>query len=178
MLNRIVPENKVLITTAIWLKKERKCEIFFCFPTRSRGLDDKRNANQLTDALTDAGVPARNICIRTEGADIMAKSSAMQEVWQVECIGAGGGSPATQHTHFDRGLESIFSHCDGSITSKGVKINYALALPETTIYIDLLQKRVRKPLREQLNLWVLILTFDPYIKDIQSIPPEEDYPVF
>ena len=176
MSNRVVPENTVLVAASIWLRKERKCEIFFCSPPRGRGLNYERNADQLKDALVRIGVSSDDIHIRPEGEDILTISREMREIWHVECKGAGTGKPSTYRNQFDRVLSSIVSHYTGSFTKDGVKINYALALPKTKIYVDLLQKRVQKPLREQLNLWVLVLSLDPL--RFYAISPGDDYPEF
>ena len=171
-MNRNISDNEVLITAALWLKKVRKCNLFFCVPGRNKGLF-RNNGDELCKELTKAGVPKKNIHIKTEGPDIRAESE--KECWIVGCKGAAGGKDSTQRANFEQALTSIVSHHKKGPNIK-TTINYALALPVTQIYTDQLIKRVGKPLREQLNLWVLLLLFDPRIKKIELVRPDEEYP--
>lgn len=48
-----------------------------------------------------------------------------------------------------------------------------LALPITGFYLNELERRVRMPLRQQLNLWVLL--YDPTEKTIKAVSPNDEY---
>lgn len=50
----------------------------------------------------------------------------------------------------ERIIRSYQKKCDSAIQYLG------LALPETEHYIRELKRRVRKPLRQKLNLWILL----------------------
>ena len=151
----IIPETDVLISTVIYLVERGVTPYHFSIP-RGRGVDTQEAKRKLDDAFRATKISPS---FSNEGADILALSET--EWWHIECKGAGSGKPQTQRTNFDRALSSVVSYygednsklpkkCDRAIQYLG------LALPETEHYIRELKRRVRKPLRQRLNLWILL----------------------
>jgi len=120
----------------------------------------------------------REPIISTTGPDIMGLSE--NEWWQIECKSSGSGKKQTQRNNFDRALASIVSYYEEDLSNleipeefKDTKPYLGLALPATPEYLTELKRRVRKPLRTRLNLWILL--YDPDTKLIRPISPIEDY---
>ncbi len=109
------------------------------------------------------------------GADIVGVSVSIAEWWQVECKGAGSGTPQTQRNSFDRALASVVSYYEAIAPEefKYAKPYLGLALPATQDYLRELKRRVRKPLRQQLNLWVLLCEF--HTDSVRAISPDDEY---
>ena len=108
------------------------------------------------------------------GPDVVAVSK--EEWWQVECKGVGAGKPQTQRNNFDRALASVVSYYDDAPPEDllpGASPFLGLALPASPTYLSELRKRVRLPLRRQLNLWVLL--YDSSTETIQAISPSDEY---
>ena len=99
------------------------------------------------------------------GPDIVAVSDDLY--WKIECKGYGTGKPQTHRTNFDRALASVVSYFEDDRP-----IVLGLALPATKQYKGFLQRRVGKPLRNKLNLRVLL--YDQ--GQIKHIEPNNDYP--
>ena len=163
----IIPETDVLISTVIYLVKRGVTPYHFSIP-RGRGVDTQEAKRKLDDAFKATNISPS---FSNEGADILALSE--KEWWHIECKGAGSGKSQTQRNNFDRALSSVVSYY-GEDNSKLPKkfdsaIQYlGLALPATDHYIRELKRRVRKPLRQKLNLWILLYDIDSgKIKDIE-----------
>jgi hypothetical protein len=114
------------------------------------------------------------------GVDIEGIGISKTEWWQIECKGASKGTPQTRRTNFDRALSSVVSYYEDAFPGWTDEKNsnrpvpfLGLALPSTSYYLHHLKQRVRRPLRQKLNLWILL--FDPQAKHIRSISPMDDY---
>jgi hypothetical protein len=108
------------------------------------------------------------------GPDIVANSS--DEWWQVECKGQGRGTPQTQRNNFDRALASVVSYYEDTPPNEigtGAKRYLALALPSSDDYRWELKRRVRRALRERLDLWVLL--YEPETRTIVPYAPKQEY---
>ena len=137
---------------------------------RGRGI----NAEQIKSEVQDIfGAVSFEPKLVGTGPDVMAVSK--EEWWQVECKGVGTGKPQTQRNNFDRALASVVSYYDDAppeyLNREGVSPCLGLALPPT--YLGELRRRVRLPLRRQLNLWVLL--YNSSTKTIQAISPSDEY---
>lgn len=106
------------------------------------------------------------------------------EWWAVECKGAGTGKDSTYRNNFDRALSSIVSYYEDSPNNvpewaENATVFLGLALPTAKQYQRELERRVRTPLRQRLNLWVLL--YDEQLKGpikIKAIAPNESYKCF
>jgi len=109
------------------------------------------------------------------GPDIEAISSS--EWWRIECKGAGKGVRRTQRNNFDRALASVVSYYTDQTEEIGADLKnralfLGLALPDTDTYINELKRRVGKPLRRRLELWILL--FETSTGQIRPISPVEE----
>ena len=110
------------------------------------------------------------------GPDVVAVSE--DEWWQVECKGVGTGKRPTQRNNFDRALASVVSYYDDAPENlpnwaENASPCLGLAIPASSMYINELRRRVRLPLRRQLNLWVLL--YDSATKTIRTVSPSDEY---
>ena len=181
-----IPEIDVLIPTALWLRDRGATPIQVSVAS-GRGIDTHADTTRLREALFAAG--QEHLLTTKTGPDVIALSKT--ELWQVECKGAGTGTKQTQRNNFDRALASTVSYF--SADSADVKnlsgdlrtvlrvmikeepklqFRLGLALPATPIYLDELRRRVAKPLRKQLDLWILLL--DLQDRSIRAVPPDEE----
>ena len=182
-MNNIVPEIDVLIASAIWLWKQRKVIPLQFSLAKGKGINLKSDEKRLRDELKAAGVPdTSNIrkelrisspsqFLLSSGQDIKGIGFSPQEIWQIECKGAGSGKKSTQRNNFDRALASVV--CYYTDDFQGFKTYLGLALPATSDYMSELRHRVGKPLRRQLNLWILL--YNPNTKMICFVAPDGDY---
>jgi hypothetical protein len=173
--NIVIPEIDVLIHTALWLWR-RKVYPFQFSLAQGKGIDLKKNRELLSAALNEAGIPDQIREFSSEGADVVGFT--VTEWWQVECKGAGTGKKQTQRNNFDRALASVVSYYTDSIPDlpkgfENANPHLGLALPITRFYFNELERRVRKPLRQRLNLWVLL--YDPADKTIKAVSPHDEY---
>lgn len=109
------------------------------------------------------------------GPDIEAISSS--ELWRIECKGAGKGSPQTQSSKFNDALAGAVSYYTDKTEEIGPDLKeralfLGLALSDTDKYMKELKRRVRNPLRQRLNLWILL--FEIETGKIRPISPEEE----
>lgn len=188
--SKLVPENDVLIASTKWLITERRIVPIELSVARGAGINYSAEQQRLIadvgieNLMKEMGFPR----LRGRGPDIMGidvrslinfvkgkgLDSGESEWWQIECKGAGSGKPSTQRNNFDRGLASVVS-CYGSPCEFGdVQAYLGLALPKTQLFMNLLKSHVQKPLRQVLNLWVLI--YDAEQKSIDAIEPDREYP--
>jgi len=105
-----------------------------------------------------------------EGIDLGASQKQV-----IEAKGAGKGGKQTQRTNFDRALASVVSYYTDTVPNEtpDARPCLGLALPATPIYTSELRRRVQKPLRRQLNLWVLL--YEPESREIRAFSPDADY---
>lgn len=114
--------------------------------------------------------------ISNSGADVLAINE--KEWWHIECKGAGSGKGQTQRNNFDRALSSVVSYYGEDSSKlpeqfKGTAQYLGLSLPVTDVYLRELSRRVRQPLRQTLNLWVLL--YDLETKRIRNVEPSQDF---
>ena len=120
------------------------------------------------------------------GPDIEARSlksarGSPLEWWRIESKGTGlkgtESDPNTLRNYFIRALGSVVSYYTDQTQKIGPHLEnktlfLGLALPDIDIYMNELQSRVRKPLRRQLNLWILL--YEIGTARIRPIAPDED----
>ena len=192
-------ENDVLVAAALWLVA-RGFQIKRLSPAGGKGIDSDESKSQIASAFEREGLHLSPNEFVRDGADIVAQSDS--ELWQVECKGyQNGNTTQTHRNNFDRALASVVSyyienqsdlsvprrrksreellvelrHLDDVPTQAHQRTCYlALSLPATEDYVRELRRRVCKPLRRCLKLWILL--YDPPTKTIQPVSPEEDYP--
>lgn len=174
--NRVVPEIEVLVATVQWLQ-ERKILPYQFSVAQGKGIDLGASQKQVIEALRAAGMPKsflESVQFVREGPDLVGASGS--EYWQIEAKGAGTGGKPTQRTNFDRALASIVSYYTDTVPTEtpDARPCLGLALPATPIYTSELRRRVQKPLRRQLNLWVLL--YEPESREIRAFSPDEGYP--
>ena len=117
--------------------------------------------------------------LTADGPDIGAISKS--EWWQVECKSAGVGKPQTQRNNFDRALASVVSYYGAPLPELPEEFHavtqaqpyLGLAIPATGAYLRELRRRVRSPLRQRLNLWILL--YEPRSGEIRGVSPDDSY---
>ena len=175
MPENVVPELDVLIATVRWLWNRG------CRPvrvSRAGGSEAGRYQDQqrLQAELAALNVPS-GWYHSPEGPDVVAIGEG--QIWEVECKGAGRGVGSTQRNNFDRAIASVVSYYGGwSNEAKGAQErdrHLAIALPSTRDYMIQLRRRLGRPLRNRIGLWVLLL--DPGTRDLVTVAPDEDFPV-
>ena len=168
MTNHVaVSEPDVLLATTLFLM-ERGATPYQFSVAAGRGIDTGAMLGRLRNAFKSAGFSGN-------GADILAVSET--EWWAIECKGSGVGKPQTQRNNFDRALASVVSYFENKPQGlppeyASVRTHLGLALPATEAYLRELRRRVRRPLRERLNLWVLL--YDAGSKSIRPVAPHEN----
>ena len=173
-----VPEIDVLTAVTIWLCSRGVEPIQFSLP-HGKGWKKariERTKKRLTALLRTKGVSGLAPKFASSGPDIVG--IAKSECWQIECKGAGAGKDTTQRNNFDRALSSVvsyYSQVPPGLTRipAGVRTYLGLALPSTTRYMSELVRRVGKPLRRKLNLWVLL--YDPKSRTVRTVAPDDEY---
>lgn len=168
----IISETEVFLATLVFLLN-RKVKPFQFSLARGQGNDNAAFQKQFTDVLKQAGIQPK---FYSEGPDISGISAT--EFWQIECKGSGSGKSQTQRNNFDRALSSVVSYYDDCASKlpeqlKNVQQYLGLALPATRDYLRELTRRVRKPLRQKLNLWILLYDFES--KSIRAVSPNDEY---
>lgn len=174
---QIIPETDVLVATTVFLK-ERGVKPYRISVPKGKGIDNTSAKNQIWQVLTSNSTPDV-YPFSKKGPDIIGISEA--EWWQVECKGAGSGTTQTQRNNFDRALASVVSYYGEEIKNlpeqyrqyRNAQPYLGLALPASPEYLKQLRRRVRQPLRERLNLWVLL--YEPPSKNIRAVSPEDSY---
>ena len=170
--NEIATEAHVLRATTVFLIERGASPYQFSIAS-GKGIDSKSIEANLKELFSKVGY---NPSFVSNGPDILAISE--EEWWIIECKGSGFGTPQTQRNNFDRALASVVSYYEDSPNElqneyKNVKVTLGLALPATRQYLNELRRRVRKPLRKRLNLWILL--FDIGTQKIIPVQPEHDY---
>lgn len=174
----VTPEIDVLLAVSVWLRQRKVLPYQFSI-AHGKDIDMAAAKAKLNTFLDREGIPSELRSFVGDGPDITAISGS--EYWQVECKGAGTGQRSTQRNNFDRALASVVSYYTESAPDFGeglAAFNSArpvlgLALPETPEYMSELKRRVKKPLRKALNLWVLL--YNPSAGEVRGIGPEDDY---
>ena len=175
--SKIVREIEVLIATFTYLLRSRKVLPYQFSVPSGKGINYKADLERILEPYKKVG---QKPIISREGADIAAISKT--EWWQVECKGTGSGKKQTQRNNFDRALASVVSYYedDPSDDRLGLPEEYkkaqpflGLALPDSNEYLNELTRRVRKPLRQKLNLWILLYESDT--ESIRPISPTDEY---
>jgi hypothetical protein len=106
---------------------------------------------RVTRAFAKAGILFDETKLfKNRGPDIVAISGGT--VWKVECKGMGTGKAQTHKNNFDRALASVVSYYDKPGTRLG------LALANDYLWKYSYGKRLPKPLREALEMWVLLVS--------------------
>jgi len=165
--NMIVKETEVLVATTKFLIGRG---IFpYQFSITQQGKEE--TLNRILSLYDSIDIKPT---FTNRGPDIIGISE--KEWWQVECKGFGSGQSQTHRNNIDRSLASVVSYYEDKFPGFEDKFKDAqpflgLALPTSQAYINLLTKRVRKPLRKKLNLWVLL--FDKDSDSVKPITPEE-----
>ncbi len=170
----VTPEIDVLLAVSVWLRQRKILPYQFSI-AHGKDIDMAAAKARLNAFLDGEGIPTELRSFVGDGADITGISGS--EYWQIECKGAGTGKPATQRNNFDRALSSVVSYYTESAPDFGKELAafsharpvLGLALPETSYYMSELRRRVRKPLRKALNLWVLL--YNPSTGGVRGIGP-------
>jgi hypothetical protein len=178
--NQRTPENDVLCATFDFLM-DRNVMPYQISTARGAGIDSESVLLQLYLVVGKHKVAGRDIQFdhSNSGPDIVGVSET--EWWQVECKGTGAGKSQTQRNNFDRALASVASYyCEKPERLPKRYIHYndarpylGLALPASSAYLNELKKRVRKPLRKALNLWILL--YQTESKKINVLSPDDNY---
>jgi hypothetical protein len=168
----IIPETDILIATVIYLVERGVNPYQFSVP-RGKGIDTDSTKNKLENAFKSIGISPT---FSNSGADVLAISE--KEWWHIECKGAGSGKAQTQRNNFDRALSSVVSYYGNESLRLPEQfrdtVQYlGLSLPATDLYLRELTRRVRKPLRQRLNLWILL--YDLKTKKIRCIEPNQEF---
>ena len=154
-----ISEGEVLLATTKYLITERKLLPYKFSVASGKGIDHSLTEIEIKNLFKDmSGEPE----FVGSGPDIIAVSQ--REWWCVECKGVGTGKPQTQRNNFDRALASVVSYYEDRPATpshldeyaKDSRVFLGLALPASTHYLKELERRVRSPLRQQLNLWILL----------------------
>lgn len=169
-----VPEVDVVRATTMFLLERGVMPYNFSLP-QGKGIDSSTYRQQLSEMFESVGLqpPA----FTSIGPDILAFSKG--EWWQIECKGAGLGKKQTQRNNFDRALASVVSYYSDvlppALASQfaDAKIYLGLSVPATKDYLKELTRRVRKPLRQKLNLWILLYQLED--KKITPVSPNHEY---
>ena len=154
-----ISEGEVLLATTEYLITEPKLLPYQFSVASRKDVDRSSTKIKLKDLPT--GMP-REPEFTGSGQDIIAVSE--KEWWCVECKGVGTGKPQTQRNNFDRALASVVSYYEDRPDTpsqwdeyvKDSRVFLGLALPASTQYLKELERRVRSPLRQRLNLWILL----------------------
>ena len=168
----IISEIEILRATTVFLINRGVAPYQFSL-AHGQGSDGEAFQKLLTNALKQVKFQPK---FYTTGPDICGISAT--EFWQIECKRSGSGKSQTQRNNFDRALASVVSYYD-DVTSKlpeefkDAQQCLGLALPSTQDYLRQLTRRVRKPLRQKLTLWILL--YDLNTKSIRAVSPSDEY---
>lgn len=165
MSDLIVPEVEVLKSTISFLAS-RGVLPYQMSPPSGLGIDTTEFKSEMEALFAKYRIQPKFV---GNGPDLIGQSET--EYWMVECKGSGAGQPPTQRTHFDRALASVVSYYEDvpPDSNSNATVYLGLALPKTPNFLKELNRRVRSPLRQKLNLWVLLYDYDT--KSIEPIEP-------
>ena len=166
MTTKIIPEIDVLIAATLWLHSRGYTLQTISVP-RGHGIDYTKDKQKLESKLCEANIPLKDLRLKSEGPDIVAILDDC--CWKIECKGLGKGKPATLRNNFDRAVASTVSYYDSK-----TDLRLGLALPKEYTYLNLIDKRIPQPLRETLDLWILLYNADT--NSIELIEPTDSIP--
>ncbi len=167
----MISEGDVLLATTRYLIQERKVLPYRFSVATGKDVDHSSIKEEIRKLFGPTG---REPKFSGHGPDIVAVSE--HEWWCIECKGTGTGKPSTQRNNFDRALASVVSYYEDNPRTlfrlaKDARVFLGLALPASPQYLKELERRVRSPLRRQLNLWILL-----YEKSvIRAVAPGERF---
>ena len=169
MTEPIVPEIKVLKSTIVALAS-RGVFPYQMSPPSGKGIDTREFKTEMKELFAKFRIKPNFVI---NGPDLIGQSNA--EYWLVECKGSGSGKPSTQRNNFDRALASVVSYFEDTPpkAGSGATVCLGLALPKTPSYVKELVRRVRLPLRQKLNLSILL--YDISSESIEHIKPSDEY---
>lgn len=181
MAKVIVTEPQVLLATFDWLLDRSILPYNFSISggpspeEREEQEELKKEILRRYEAASDKHARRLIPDFSQGGPDIEAISSS--ELWRIECKGIGKGSPQTQSSKFNDALAGAVSYYTDKTEEIGPDLKeralfLGLALPDTDKYMKELKRRVRNPLRQRLNLWILL--FEMETGKIRPISPEEE----
>ena len=165
MSDLIVPEVELLKSTISFLAS-RGVLPYQMSPPSGLGIDTTEFKSEMEALFAEFRLQPNFV---GNGPDLIGQSET--EYWMVECKGSGAGQPPTQRTHFDRALASVVSYYEDvpPDSNSNATVYLGLALPKTPSFLKELNRRVRSPLRQNLNLWLLLYDYDT--KSIEPIEP-------
>jgi hypothetical protein len=163
-----VPEIEILISCVMWLYKNRDVLPHTVSMARGKDINFESHKARFIAAIESVGIPIPRF--KNDGPDIIGASK--NEYWQVECKGFGIVAPQTMRNNFDRALASVVSYYTDDVMNKQTCF-LGLALPDATNYMSELRRRVKKPLRRALNLWILL--YEQATKQIRPVAPNDEY---
>lgn len=157
-----IPENDVLIGTALWLH-ENGWQIKQISMASGQNIDQAANKRKIVSEFSRVGIKLESIRFMSNGPDI----EALQEnkKMKIECKGMGEVRIQTLRNNFDRAVASAVSYYDLPIEAN---LQIGLAVPEA--YLKLIKTRLPQPLRERINLWLFLYVA---INEIYAFKPGE-----
>lgn len=158
-----VEEIDVIIAVSIWLSKNGWNVISISIPNNQKQ-SRHHQTNKLSDALMQAGLVIEKIQMNASGPDIIAQNVSSNMLWKIECKGFGTGVIQTLKNNFDRAIASTVSYYD--LESD---IQIGIALPENKIYLEFIEKKIPRPLRKVVSLWIML--YDKENNSIRVISP-------
>lgn len=169
-----IGEGDVLLATFRFLTMERKTIPYRISVPSGKDIDHSSIETSIKDFYKTLNWEPELV---GSGPDIIAISE--KEWWCVECKGFGKGKNSTHRNNFDRGLASVVSYYEDKPNippglneyAKDSGVFLGLALPASTQYLRELERRVRSPLRQRLNLWILLYEQSK----IRAISPSEGF---
>ncbi len=176
--DKTIEEIDVLLASTVFLIERGVIPYQFAV-ARGRGIDYQSHVNRILELFRGAG---REPGFVNSGPDVCGISES--EWWQIECKGLGSGKKGTLRSNFDRALASTVSYFEDDLSRLSRQPNFpenlknaqpyiGLALPDSPDYLRQLTRRVRKPLRKKLNLWVLL--YGIKTKAIRAIALGDEY---
>jgi len=186
----VCSEIDVLIASAKWCLHKRKVFPYRFSPTGnikkelSNDVAKKRLIKEvgLEKLVEIEALQFRGIGADIVGVDIQSFLKAFNgeehtglEWWQIECKAAGSGTKQAQLNQFKLALANVVGFFGEPPPDefKAARPYLGLALSATPYFLHHLKGRVKKPLRQALNLWVLL--YDSIDRSIRALSPEDDY---
>jgi len=155
-----VPEIHILIETCHWLCSKGWQLDTVSFP-KGKGLDYSEQQKMFFRRMITSKIELpKNY--ESNGPDIIARKDDI--IWKVECKGLGIGVKSTLRNNFDRALSSTVSYYD---KTQGVRLG--LAMPQESIYLNLVQNKIPQALRLKLDLWIFL--WDSHNQRLNVVEP-------
>lgn len=167
-----ITEGNVLLTTVRYLLSRKAIPVQLSVAS-GKGIETGQIKDEVKRIFDGVAFEPQFV---GSGPDIVAVSE--NEWWFVECKGAGAGKSQTQRNNFHQALASVVSYYDDRPNNppdwaKNASVFLGLPLPASRQYLNELKRRVRSPLRQRLNLWILL--YDESSRQINAIAPAESY---